>query len=55
MKDAISQPICTKFSEFVDLTNVITPAKFGSKIFIFFQTDRWKKTFSLYKANGLYN
>jgi len=34
--DAISQPIFTKFGEFVDLTNVITPAKFGYKIFIGF-------------------
>jgi len=29
-----SQPICTKFGEFVDLIDVITPAKFGSKICI---------------------
>jgi len=26
---AISQPICTKFGEFVDLTDLIMPAKFG--------------------------
>jgi len=45
---AISQPICTKFGEFVDLTDLITPVKFGSKIFIgFFQAERWKKPFSL--------
>jgi len=33
---AISQPIFIKFGEFVDLTDVITPAKFGYKIFIGF-------------------
>jgi len=33
---AISQPICTKFGELADLTNVITPVKCGSKIFIGF-------------------
>jgi len=32
----ISQPIFTKFGEFVDLTDVITPAKFGYKTFIGF-------------------
>jgi len=30
---AISQPIYTKFDAFVDLSDVITPAKFGFKIF----------------------
>jgi len=44
---AISQPIFTKFEEFVDLTDVITPAKFGYKLFIgFFQAVRWKIAFS---------
>jgi len=33
---AISQSICTKFGEFVDLTDVITPAKFGCKISLVF-------------------
>jgi len=33
---AISQPICTKFGEFVDLTDVITSAKFGSKYSLVF-------------------
>jgi len=40
---AISQPIFTKFGEFVDLTNVITPAKFGYKIFIGFSRLRGGK------------
>jgi len=35
---AISQPISTKFGEFVDLIDVITLAKFGSKIFIGFSS-----------------
>jgi len=35
---ATSQPICTKFGEFVDLTNVIMHAKFGSKIFLRFSS-----------------
>jgi len=42
---AISQPICTKFDEFVDLADVITPAKFGSKIFIDFSRIGGKKHF----------
>jgi len=43
---AISQPIFTKFDEFVDLTDVITPAKFCYKIFIDFSTPRgWKSHF----------
>jgi len=33
-----------KFGEFVDLTDVITPAKFGSKIFIGFSRLRGRKT-----------
>jgi len=45
---AILQPICTIFGEFVDLTDIITLAKFGFKIFIvFFQAERWKNAFSL--------
>jgi len=52
-RGAISQPICTKFGEYVDLTDLITPAKFGPKIFIgFFQAERWIIVFFLY---GLYN
>jgi len=43
---AISQPISTKFVEFVDLTDVITLAKFGFKnIHRFFQAERWKTHF----------
>jgi len=54
---AILQQICTKFGEFVDLTEIITPAKFGSEIFIGFSRPRGGKgIFSLYKkqtkANG---
>jgi len=41
---AISQPICTKCGEFVDLTDEITPAKFGSKLFIGFSKPRGRKT-----------
>jgi len=41
---AISQLICTKYGEFVDLTDVIPPAKFGSKIFINFFRRRGRKT-----------
>jgi len=45
---AISQPIHTKFGEYVDLSEFVTPAKFGSKIFIgFFQAERSKNAFSL--------
>jgi len=33
-----------KFGEFVDLTDVITPAKFGSKIFVGFSRPRGRKT-----------
>jgi len=45
---AISQPICTKFGEFVDPTKVITPAKFGwfQNIHWFFHAERWKKHIS---------
>jgi len=41
----ILQPICTKSGEFVDvdLTDVITPAKFGFKIFIGFCRPRGGK------------
>jgi len=41
---AIWQPICTKAGEFVDLTDLITPAKFGSTIFIGFSRPRGGKT-----------
>jgi len=34
------EPICTIFGELVDLTDVVTPVKFGSKIFIGFP-GRW--------------
>jgi len=40
---AISQPIFTKYGEFVDLIYVITPAKFGYKIFIDFSRPRGGK------------
>jgi len=53
-RGAISQPIFTTFGVFVDLTDVITPTEFGSKIW-FFQAERSKKAFSLSKSNGLYN
>jgi len=36
--------------KFVDLTNVITPAKFGCEIFVgFFQAEKWKKAFPFRK------
>jgi len=41
---AISQPIFTKFGEFVGLTDVITPAKVGYKIFIGFSRPRGGKS-----------
>jgi len=50
---AISQAICTKFSELVDLTQVVMPTKFGNKIFIvFFQAERWKKDFPFKKPTA---
>jgi len=52
---AISQPICIKFSDFVDFTGVITTVKFGSNILWLFQAKRWKFAISLQKSNGLYN
>jgi len=53
---AISQPIFTKFGEFLDLTDIITPAKFGYKIFIGFSRPRGGKSpFPYWKAYGLYN
>jgi len=53
---AILQPIFTKFGGFVDLTDVITPAKFGYNIFIvFFRPRGWKSHFPYRKAYGLYN
>jgi len=55
-KKVISQPICTEFDEYVDLTDVMTPAMFGSKIFINYSRPRGgKKHFPFRKANGLYN
>jgi len=39
---AISQPICTKFSEFVDLTDLIMPAKFGSKNCLYSSAMRYR-------------
>jgi len=41
---AILQPICITFGEFVDLTDGITPAKFGCKIFICFSRPRGGKS-----------
>jgi len=41
---AHSQPICTKFGAFVDLTDVIKPVKFGSQQFICFSRLRGQKT-----------
>jgi len=53
---AISQPIFTKFGKFVDLTNIITPAKFGYEIFIGFSRSRDGKSYFPYrKAKGRYN
>jgi len=46
----ISQLIFTKFDEFVDLTDVITPAKFGYKIFISFSRPRGVKSHLPYMA-----
>jgi len=40
---AISQPIFTNFGEFVDLTDLITPTKFGYNIFIGFSRPRGGK------------
>jgi len=53
---AILQLIFTKFGEFLDLTDVITSAKFGYKIFIGFSRSRGGKShFPYRKAYGLYN
>jgi len=41
---AISQPIFTKCGEFVDLTDIITPAKFGYKVLIGFSRPRGGKS-----------
>jgi len=46
---AISQPIFTKFGQFVDLTDVITPARFGYKIFIGFSRPRGRKSHFSYR------
>jgi len=51
---AISQPIFTKFGEFVDLTDVITPAKFGYKIFIGFFRPRGRKSRFPYRKQTAY-
>jgi len=52
---AISQLIFTKFGELVDLTELITPAKFGYTIFIGFSRPRGGKSHFPYKANDLYD
>jgi len=49
---AISQPIFTKFGEFVDLTDVITPAKLVRNIYWFFQAERWKSAFPYWKQTA---
>ena len=46
---ATCEPILTQLGVLVDLTNIITPASYGSKnssSFVFVQTDSWK-TFPL--------
>jgi len=45
---AISLLIFTKFGKFVDLTDVITPAKFGYKIFIGFSRPKGGKSHFTY-------
>jgi len=52
--DAISHPIFTKFGEFLDLTDVITPAKFGYKIFIGFSRPRGGKSHFPYRKHMAY-
>jgi len=47
----ISQPICTKSGKFVDIADVITPAKFKW----FFHAEKSKYDISLWKSNGLCN
>jgi len=51
---AISQPIFTKFGEFVDLTDFITPAKFGYTIFIGFPRPRGGKSHFSYRKQRAY-
>jgi len=51
---AISQPIFTKFGEFVDLTDVITSAKFGYKIIIRFFRPRGGKSHFPYRKQRAY-
>jgi len=51
---AISPPICTKLGEFVDLTDVVTPAKFGSKTFIGFSRPRGEKTHFPFRKQTAY-
>jgi len=48
------QPIFTKFGEFVDLTDVITPAKFGYKIFVDFSRPRGGKSHFPYRKQTAY-
>jgi len=48
------QPICTKIGEFVDLTNVITPAIFRSKRFNGFFKPRCQKKHFHYKKQMAY-
>jgi len=53
---AISQPIFIEFGEFVDLTDIMTPAKFGYEIFIGFSRPRGGKShFPYRKPKGPYN
>jgi len=47
--------ICNKFGEFVDLTAVVTLAKFGYKTFSDFSSPRGEKSIFRLDANGLYN
>jgi len=49
-----SQPIFTKFGEFVDLTDVITPTKFGYKIFIGYSRPRGGKSDIPYRKQTAY-
>jgi len=51
---AISQTFCTKFGKFVDFTDIITSAKFVSKIFIGFSRPRGRKTHFLFRNQMAY-
>jgi len=44
----------TKFGEFVDITVVVTSAKFGSKIFIGFSSPRGRKTHFPFRNETVY-